>query len=82
MREPRWAPFLTIVDNQHYGQGYRDDSLSHTDYKKAIHISLENRLNIKIDTEFDYGGHKMKAINVQDCSEFKNHCYIFAREIL
>ena len=80
MNNLRWAPFLVFKDNKNYAQGYRDDTLQHDDYKAGIHISIPDHLNITTDNEFEYGGHKMKAIHVQRCSEFKDHVYIFAKE--
>ena len=76
----RWASFLVFKDNKNYAQGYRDDKLQHANYKEGIHISIPDRLNITIDNEFEYGGHKMKAVHVQRCSEFKDHVYVFAKE--
>lgn len=79
MVDQRWAPFLLVCEDRKYAQSYRDDSLEHTDYKKGIHISAPNYLNIEMDSEFDYGGNSMKAIHVQNCVHFQNHKYIFCK---
>ena len=80
MNKIRWAPFLVYKDNKNYAQGYRDDSLQHDDYKKGIHISIPDKLKIVMDSDFEYGGHKMKAIHVQRCSYFEDNVYVFAKE--
>jgi hypothetical protein len=54
--------------------------LQHDDYKKGIHISIPDKLKIVMDSDFEYGGHKMKAIHVQRCSYFEDNVYVFAKE--
>ena len=79
-KDLRWASFLVYIDNKNYSQGYRDDSLQHDDYKKGIHISIPDNLKIVMDSDFEYDGHKMKAIHVQRCTHFDDHLYVFAKE--
>jgi len=71
MVEQRWAPFLLVCNDRDYAQSYRDDSLEHTDYKKGIHISVPNHLNIEMDSEFDYGGNSMKPYMFKTVFIFK-----------
>ena len=33
-----------------------------------------------MDSNFEYDGHKMKAIHVQRCVHFNDHLYVFAKE--
>ena len=86
MVESRWATFLVFNDNNdkksQSAEGYRDDSLQHDDYKKGIHISIPEYLNITLDCKFEYGAHKMKAYHVQKCHHFKDNSYVFAKEEL
>ena len=79
-KDLRWASFLVNIYNKNYSQGYRDDSLQHDDYKKGIHISIPERSKIVMDSNFEYDGHKMKAIHVQRCVHFNDHLYVFAKE--
>ena len=85
MVEPRWSSFLVYKESNEKrnqaAEGYRDDSLQHDDYEKGIHISVPARLNITMDSKFEYGTFKMKAIHVQPCHHFKDHMYIFAKAI-
>lgn len=85
MVEPRWSSFLVYKESNdrknQAAEGYRDDSLQHDDYEKGIHISVPARLNITMDSKFEYGMFKMKAIHVQPCHHFKDHMYIFAKAI-
>ena len=84
MVEPRWSSFLVYKESNdrknQAAEGYRDDSLQHDDYKKGIHISIPDKLKIVMDSDFEYGGHKMKAIHVQRCSYFEDNVYVFAKE--
>ena len=81
--EHRWSSFLVFKESNERknqaAEGYRDDSLQHDDYEKGIHISIPERLNIVMDSLFEFGTHKMKAIHVQRCMHFENHMYVFAR---
>ena len=80
-KDLRWAPFLAYRDNKRYGTGYLDTSLAHEDYKKGIHISLPQDLELIMDSEFEYNGKKMKALTVHKCSYWDESLYVFAREI-
>ena len=77
----RWAPFLAFVDIKRYGTGYLDTSIAHDDYKKGIHISLPEHLQLRMDSEFEYNGKKMKALTVHRCPYWDESLYVFAREI-
>ena len=81
----RWSSFLVYKDGNHkrnnHSEGFRDDSLQHDDYKKGIHISIPDRLNITMNSDFEYGGHKMTAVHVQRCVHFEDHVYVFAKEL-
>ena len=80
-KDLRWAPFLAYRDNKRYGTGYLDTSIAHEDYKKGIHISLPQGLELIMDSEFEYNGKKMKALTVNKCPHWDESLYVFAREI-
>ena len=80
-KDLRWAPFLAYRDNKRYGTGYLDTSLAHEDYKKGIHISLPQDLELIMDSEFEYNGKKMKALTVHKCQHWDDSVYVFAREV-
>jgi len=77
----RWAQFLLFKSTKNYATAYRDDSLQHDDYEKGIHISAPIRCGVTQDSEFEFAGHKMKALHVQPCHNWKDHHYIFCKEI-
>tara|TARA_R100001510_G_scaffold30032_1_gene26716 strand:- start:8596 stop:8847 length:252 start_codon:yes stop_codon:yes gene_type:complete len=77
----RWWPFLAYRDNKRYGTGYLDTSIAHEDYKRGIHISLPQDLELIMDSEFEYNGKKMKALTVHRCPHWEESLYVFAREI-
>ena len=81
MTKLRWSQFLLYKTTKNYAAAYRDDSLQHDDYVKGIHISAPVSCGVTMDSEFEFGGRKMKAIHVQSCHHWKDHHYIFCREI-
>ena len=81
MNKLRWSQFLLFKTTKNYTAAYRDDSLKHDDYAEGIHISAPANCGVTMDSEFEFGGHKMKAIHVQRCYNFEDHFRVFCREI-